>query len=136
MAYYKVVKPNLQSAWVDNSELITQYKVGEFVNPKYSRCKLLCFNTLLNAKNFRNNWCDNSYPIYECEVKNPKTKGFVPYIEYHSFNKLHEKYSKLDNIQLALYLLKNKEKCIEYFCKRLSNGTIFCDAIKLIGNPL
>jgi hypothetical protein len=77
--YYKVVKNNLKSAYIEDKRLVTQYKTGEWVTSPIPVTPLAVFTSLDSAKDFRRFVsCFNSgVKIFECEVSG-RTK--VPWL--------------------------------------------------------
>ena len=126
--YYKVVSFNMKSAYVsyigvNNSEKFAiTYKLNSWVEPILSGSKLMVFDSLKNAQDFMVSW--GSY-IYECEVKNPSKKG----IFVEGTPDIYE------DINIILDL-KNKKKKFSHLLQKPIKGTVFCDAVKLIGEPI
>lgn len=93
-----------------------KYNIGEWTHPIIKKTKLFVFNNLEDAKNLikREKY---GYSIYECEVINPKEYGPV----------------NIGNTEDLLKAIKQKKK-YRHLINRcdLPNGTIFCDAVKLI----
>lgn len=119
--YYKVLRNGLVSANVHplpiyiNSGISIKYSLGEWTFPKIKGSKLFVFEDLNLARKYANFCCQKI--LYECEVKNPKEKG--PASSYHIFE-----------ILKAIRQKKKYSHLINY--KNVPDGTIFCDAVKLI----
>ena len=112
--YYKVVTKSLQSAYSGvPMDLVTQYKVGEFVSSPYPETPLCVFERLHNAQSFMG----FNHHIYECHIK---TKLKTPWIPRSiSINKL-------------LKLIKLKKKYMDRVWKVLPIGTVCCKQVKLL----
>jgi hypothetical protein len=118
--FYKVLMPDLTSTQRHDLNLVTKYKIGEFVCSPEPLTPLCVFKSLRLARKFRE--CQSlEYIIYECEIKN---KYRIPWIPY-----------KWDNKRVALDIvrLKKQHKSIEGLVyTSLPNGTVCCGQVKLI----
>lgn len=114
--YYKVLRKH-------NDQLVSysdvnplDYKVGVWTRADIG--KLMCFNTLHNAKRLVKT---ESNLVFECDVENPNIDG--PFFHYSVFFG----WSTQDKPDILRYLLRTQ---------RDSDiplpGTVFCDAIKPI----
>lgn len=121
--FYKVVQRNTLASYnvghnpyYIESGLSIRYSIGDWTYPKVKRTKLFVFKDLQAARNLVGR--DKSYySIYSCEVKNPKDYGPV----------------NINNTEVLLEAIKNKKKYKHLInMKSVPDGTIFCDAVKLI----
>lgn len=122
--YYKVVKHYFVSA---RSPQQVQYKVGEFVKSKYEGTPLCVFDTLKNAKRFR------EYPfehIYECEVKGIYRKPWIPY--YNWSNKALENISCRNFLSIISDRIKRHKKISHLVHTQLPQGTVCVREVKLL----
>lgn len=127
--YYKVVRdyrgqltsclesfsPSLKI--IDRFEI--EYKIGDWVKPKVEKTDLMCFSSLADAISF--SLTAKHLKIYECNVKNPRTKGI--FIPLHDGNFIH---------YIDLYIDKRIKKQKIYFPKPAYKNVIFCSSIKLL----
>lgn len=121
--YYKVVTHDLQSAFVTNPIIKTQYKLGEFVSSPFPETPLAVFTILENALAFKNVYCGPSYKIFECEIKN-RTK--IPWLPGNSLM------ISIPYISKIVTSIKKKKKYINLVCRNLPSATITCKQVKLI----
>lgn len=113
---YKVVNYSRKSAIINRSDFAIEYKLNEWVYPKFKEAPLMVFGTYWQAQDFleRERW--KSLVIYKCEYKKSKRKwGWC-----------------LHNIADAVKLKMYKKRASHLF-EHLPAGTIFADAVKLIG---
>lgn len=112
MLYYKLVQNRNNEIWsFTYNQHNIQYKVGEWVRPTLANSKLFVFGSLEAAKRYS---CMPGFSIYSCEVENPtKAELMADWV----FDNLFESFwnsPKYSNPQ------------------RVPNGTVYCDAVKLI----
>lgn len=121
--YYKVTSKNLQSIVMnDDTELSTQYKVGEFVSSPIPETPLLVFKSLKDAKDFVRGYWYTDYKIFECQIKNRVRIPWVP-----DFKTFH------DDIPKLLKLIKNKKKFLHILdLTGFPKGTVAAKRVKLI----
>lgn len=124
--YYKVVNSDMSSAYVGsscvyfNDKIKVFYKINRWINPKIKGTKLMVFDSLASAEKFRNKgWGDY---IYRCQVKNPSIKGIF----------VKGNYDLVNNLLKILNLRSKKKKFTNLLYTPTFEGTIFCDAVKLI----
>jgi len=115
--FYKVVDNRLRSARIFyKNGLCVKYQVGSFVYPLVEYTKLFVFDSLWAADKFCSyDWED----IYECEVINPSND-----ISYYC--------PTIDDILKMAKARKNKKKFSHLTESIGYEGTVFCDAIKLL----
>lgn len=140
--YYKVVyydngklfSANLNKRFTRNEfirSISVEYKVGAFVYPIKKYTRLMCFNNLASAHDFRIehilrltdkdlNVLIENLKIYSCEVINPQPNGFFVPLGYSNDN-VQSYYSKF---------VKNSRKLDTSWIP--PKNTVFCSAIKLI----
>jgi len=125
--YYKVVEYNMESAFVGShlfkladKKLSVHYKINDWTIPNFPGSKLMVFSDIEYAKNFKYilGWGNH---IYTCEVKNPNKKGMFLRADLN-----------LPRIFFKTLALKNKKKKFSHLLRDPIEGTIFCDAVKLI----
>lgn len=113
---YKVVTYTGKSAIINRSDFAVEYKLNEWVYPKFKEAPLMVFRTYDEAYDFRKKERYNHLMIYKCEYKKSKRKwGWC-----------------LDNVAAAV-ILKMRRKRASHLFQELPAGTIFADAVKLIG---
>lgn len=126
MIYYKCVTPNLTSIITSHvfecpSQLVVQYKVGEWVYPEQYRTRLMVFGNLNDAKNFQDKI---NYPsfIYKCEIGNIYKKGiFVSFISRYTIHNI---------ISYSQRAKQHKKYCTDL--SSLPKGTVLTDRVKLL----
>lgn len=120
--YYKVVTTNLTSATpiANDLGLSTQYKVGEWVQPKVKQAPLMVLNSIHEARRFmRANTVYGPHRLFECEIKKSKRKwGWV---------------SKF-NAGALLKAIKWKKGYRQFVgsYKEFPTGTVFADEVMLV----
>ena len=114
---YKVVSLyGRKSAIINRGDFAVEYKLNEWVYPKFKEAPLMVFGTYEEAEDFRKREAWKSLMIYKCEYKKSKRKwGWC-----------------LDNVAAAV-ILKMRRKRASHLFQELPAGTIFADAVKLIG---
>jgi hypothetical protein len=127
MKYYKIVdcssggyrSYNLdkEARFFHDERFSLEYKIGEWTHPLIENSKLFAFDTLDNALSFLDR-CDIDSIIFECEVKNPaRHDGEIP---------------AFPSIDLSQEFWKHPKK---KYGSRIF-GTVLCDAIKIVGEPV
>lgn len=140
--YYKVVRncPEshiLTSVWVSNfpfslvindKPLTVEYKLGQFVSPNVPYTKLMIFDTLENAENFKGNFFHyGNVEIYSVYAKGVSKTGL--FIEVTSSNIITLK----EEIGNLIKSRKNKKKYINKEPFGIPpKGTLFAKEVKLI----
>lgn len=123
--YYKVVNIDLSSAYIgsisNGSKLQVYYKLNDWVEPHIKGSKLMVFDSLKSAEEFMTVYGWGSR-IYRCEVKNPSKKGIFIKGNYQLVNQLLK----------VLSLRSKKKKFTNLLDTPAFEGTIFCDAVKLV----
>lgn len=113
---YKVVNRYSKSAIISRSDFAVEYKVGEWVYPKFKEAPLMVFRTLGEAEGFRDREHWHNLIIWKCEYKKSKKEwGWC-----------------LDDIANVVKLKIYKKK-VSHLFDSLPSGTVFADAVKLIG---
>lgn len=126
--YYKVVKYDFVSA---RSPQQVQYRVGEFVTSKFRGTPLCVFDTLENAKYFREYSYEYHYEyIYECEVKGIYRKPWIPY--YNWSNKALENISCSNFLSIISDRIKRHKKISHLVHTDLPQGTVCVREVKLL----
>lgn len=121
--YYKVVNSNLKSVWVNTSDLVTQYKVGEWVTAKIPMLPMAVFSDLISARIFINDNALWGARIFECEIKN-KTK--TPWLPSTT------RYPSMYFLKRILRRMQSKHIFMDLVTKLLPGGTVTCKKVKLI----
>lgn len=109
------------------SEFNVEYKINEWVKPKVCGAPLMCFASLEDAINFKNQlWNNRTIIIFECEVRNPRRTNKL-------FLRPLRSNSDMKNIILNnLKLKKQKKRIIQFHEDLPPAGTVFCDELKLL----
>lgn len=121
MKYYKVTNCFLRSSWIGGYYGV-KYQVGKFVRPVMENSKLLCFDSLDAALEYKKQClCDDSAMIFECEVINPSR-----------FKK--RVFGANPDVFKAFWSAKKLKKKLvgSYHLTDVTKGTVFADAIKLV----
>jgi hypothetical protein len=131
--YYKVTNSQLQSVWVQQENLKTQYVLGEFVKPQILEFPLSVFKTKSAAQTFIR-WlpCSHRYNVrlFECEIKRPtKTPWLIGKTKYVNDIWLDNKYQ--NRIIVLLKLIRSKQKFLNHTVTDLPLGTVTCREVKL-----
>ena len=114
--YYKVVTVGLRSIVIYEHDLVTQYRVGEFVYPQLEHSKLFVFKDLHAAQTFAS---IELGVVYECEVKNPSKFGFCSIFIRTSYI-------------LKGWKLRRQKKKFSNLQGRAPDGTVYAGAVKLV----
>lgn len=125
--YYKWVTNHFTSAFTGNykkSQLIVQYGINRWVYPNIKDSQLMCFNDLSCAQAWKTATGFGRL-LYECEVKNPQETGLFIYPQISDINY----YWSLMNEDVSE---EERESIKKAYYSKPPQGTIFCDAIKLI----
>ena len=122
--YYKVVKYDFASA---RSPQQVQYKVGEFVRSSFQGTPLCVFDSLENAKCFREYGFEH---IYECEVKGIYRKPWIPY--YNWSNKELEVIRYYNFLPTICDRIKRHKKISHLVHTNLPEGTVCVREVKLM----
>lgn len=112
---YKVVSRDRKSAIINRSDFAVEYKLNEWVYPKFKEAPLMVFGTCMDAEDFcrRESW--KPLDIYRCEYKKSKRKwGWC-----------------LDNIAYVV-VQKIYKKKTSRLLQELPPGTILADAVKIL----
>ena len=132
MKYYKVVMGNLQSCRTQNLDFITQYRVGEWVEPQFKGSKLFVFDDLEAAKRFVWHW--SSEKIYECEVEGVY-KGKLKFL-LAAGESLRSLWSKVRNKGKVSHLLPQsydeQSRVGGGYIRDVFNHTVWVKKVKLI----
>jgi hypothetical protein len=120
--YYKIVRDNLTSAIVWESNIVTQYKIGEFISSPIPETPLCVFDDLGKAKDFME-WESTiskfSHRLFTCKIKTKLKSPWIP--NYLSINEILEKMK-----------LKKRFLCNNLVRVRLPSGTVCCKQVKLL----
>lgn len=112
---YKVVSYSRRSAIINRGDFAVEYKLNEWVYPKFKEAPLMVFGTYEEAEDFRKKEHWKSLIIYKCEYKKSKRKwGWC-----------------LDNTEDVLLKRRQKKK-ISHLLGKLPDGTILADAVMLL----
>lgn len=120
----KLVSYNISSCDYVNEKRIAEgsileYKVGEWVYPKIKNSNLFCFGDLLHAHRYISygDELEDHTQIFRCEVLNPSSKGYWTGTSF-------------DMDSLLEYIARGEKEDIS--SHSLVEGTVFCDAIRLL----
>jgi hypothetical protein len=123
--YYKVTNQNLMSAFVYDTKLCTQYKIGEFVSSPIPETPLCVFRDYEKAltyivTSFPTHY-KNPFKIFECKIKNKYKNLWLP----PSCN------PESDQFKIMLKLIKSKKKFLHTTALILNTNMICCKEVKL-----
>lgn len=123
MSYFKVVKyyrdalsneEYFLSTSCNSNPYKVRYEINEWVKPKLEGSQLFVFNSLINAINFTNNYCNTyDYKVFECEIDSPTPC----------------RYLALEIFYIKDFWLSNELP--NYRIKGAPFGTVGCKAVKL-----
>ena len=131
--YYKVTNNCLQSIWIEDPRLKTQYKMREFVKSPIPQFPLSVFKTKDAALDFitRLPYLHKyNARLFECKIKTPtRTPWLIGKLKY--IDDMWIDYRCTDKISWLLKQMKSKKKFMHYVETDLPNGTITCREVKL-----
>ena len=143
--FYKLVNDTLKSCYGRQPKLTIQYERGEWVYPKLESSRLFVFDSVRHVRIWRKQQNREHFPIYKCEVKNPSTNGiFLILLSSLQIGLIEKMWDEFNYSRLRKELLGRKDGCNngmggsaslaskEHNILDAPNGTVWCDAVKLV----